>query len=68
MIPTAKIKAMAGYTSYSRGLDIYNLDRFLDFEVQLDGEYDEVWALVKGSGRNRYQLKPTIHILNRVSV
>lgn len=51
MFSRTEIKAMAGAGSYSRGIDIYATDRVMDFHVESDGDYDEITARVKGTGR-----------------
>lgn len=59
MITKEQVKKMSGY-SYARGLDIYKKNRIKTFSVQKDAQYERLNAVVRGSGRNSYDVSVTV--------
>lgn len=58
MINKRQIKKLANSTVYSRGLDLYEQDKVMEFRVEeLEEEEVRIHALVKGSGRNKYEVE-----------
>ena len=56
MISKTKIKYMSGPGSYSRGVELYEREKVLDIDIKSTGNFDEIVASVKGSGRNIYEV------------
>lgn len=57
MINRKIIREAATSASYTKGLELYKVGKVLEYTVQTEEEgYEFVDALVKGSGRNRYQV------------
>lgn len=56
MISKTKIRSMSGPTSYSRGVELYEKGKVLDIDIKNIGNFDEIIASVKGSGRNIYEV------------
>ena len=54
MITKSYIKQMARTSAYTKGKNIYESGRVLDFDVEEEEELDHIEATVKGSGRNSY--------------
>ena len=50
------IQRKTNTTTYSRGVEIYNSGRVGKFTVEQDEKIDYITAIVKGSGRNHYQV------------
>lgn len=58
MLNKQKIKSYTGSTTYSRGLELYHQDKVLQFRVDEDDEDNIIiQALVKGSGRKKYDVE-----------
>jgi hypothetical protein len=55
---------MAGSGSYNKGMTLYNQGNVLEFSVEEDKEFDEVFATVQGSGRNVYDVQMSINTLS----
>ena len=52
-----QIKSMANSASYTKGLDLYREDKVMEFSVEeIEEDYHYISALVKGSGRNIYEV------------
>ncbi len=60
MLTRNGIKRLAGY-SYARGVEIFNQGKVSSFDVEESEEYDEIRALVKGSGRHRYAVEIAVN-------
>lgn len=56
MLTRTAIKGYTNTTSYNKGLDLYRMDKVLEFSVDEDGHKHIIQAVVKGSGRNRYEV------------
>lgn len=56
MFSRTEIKYMAGAGAYSKGVDLYASDRVTQFTVEEDETYDFIFAQVKGSGKNYYNV------------
>ncbi len=57
MLSKAMIRNRANAASYSKGVDLYNKNYVKEFSVEEDEIYDDIIAVVKGSGRNRYEVR-----------
>lgn len=55
------IKNQTYSSTYRKGNDLYYADKVWDFQVQEEDEYDFIDAMVKGSGRNIYQVTMDIN-------
>lgn len=57
MINRTYIRTLANSASYTKGMDLYRQDKVMGYSVE-EGEdgCDYIEAVVKGSGRNRYQV------------
>ncbi len=55
------IRNMTYSTAYERGRELFDQDNVWEFEVEEDGDYDEISAMVKGSGKNLYQVDISIN-------
>lgn len=56
MLTKSDIRKAANTASYSKGVDIFLSNRIEEFTVEEDGAFDDIRAVVKGSGRNRYDV------------
>ena len=56
MISKTKIRYMSAPASYSRGMELYEREKVLDIDIKSTGNFDEIVASVKGSGRNIYEV------------
>lgn len=61
MFTRTEIKYMAGAGAYTKGMDLYAMDRVIKFAVEEDGDFDNITAQVRGSGRNIYEVVFTIN-------
>lgn len=57
MITRTDIKELANSTSYTRGRNLYNAGKIIGFDVTHEYDTDSVHVLVKGSGRNKYDVE-----------
>lgn len=58
MLNKQKIKSYTGSMTYSRGLELYHQDQVLEFRVDEEDEDNIIiQALVKGSGRKKYDVE-----------
>lgn len=58
MLTKQRIKKLAGSASYNRGLELYYQDNVRQFSVDtIDEDERIIHALVKGSGRNKYNVE-----------
>lgn len=56
MLNKSRIRNKANAGSYSKGTELYYANKVKEFSVE-DGEiFDDIIAIVKGSGRNKYQV------------
>ena len=66
MIKKEQIARLAGPRSYSRGEQIYRQDKILHFSAAEDdyAEYDEIAAVVAGSGGSLYEVTMSVNLLD----
>ena len=62
MFSRIDIKKLAGTTTYTRGLNLYEDGYVLDLEIQRIDEYDKVIASVHGSGRKIYEVDISVNM------
>lgn len=56
MIDRIRIRNLAGMGAYSRGNDLFYAKKVYDFKVEAGSRYDNIAAVVQGSGANQYQV------------
>ena len=57
MITKTQLRDWAGSAAYNKGKNIYEDQKVLEFDVDEDDESEYIKALVKGSGRKRYEVE-----------
>ena len=57
----AQIRNIAYPTAYQKGRQLFDQDDVWEFEINEDGDFDDISAVVKGSGKNLYQVDATIN-------
>lgn len=62
MITKAKIRELAGNSTYAKGQDLYHAHKYWDFEVEEREHFEWVTATVKGSGRKQYQVELSYNV------
>jgi hypothetical protein len=66
MLTKSLIRNKANAITYSKGVDIYCSNHIQKFSVEEEGDYDYIKALVKGSGRNRYEVSVVYDVVEEL--
>lgn len=68
MLTRTQIRKLSNASFYQRGLDLYREDKVEEFSAASRNQEDYIKALVKGSGRNHYQVTMSFdHDQNRLT-
>ena len=69
VLTRTEIRKMAGNAAYNRGKDIYEYNEVLEFEVDMNEDEEEEYinAVVKGSGRKRYEVQGVYNFLDETT-
>lgn len=64
MITKKELREWAGSAAYNKGRAIYEEGKILEFDVSEDDECEYINAVVKGSGRKRYEVEITYDLID----
>lgn len=66
MFSRSEIKYLAGSGAYESGLNLYSMDKVIKFQVEQDEDYDDIIAVVQGSGTNFYEVTISMDVTDGI--